>query len=1327
MRNQSNSTILKTRLWKKSICMFLSIVMALGTFVTMTFSNLTLSDYIDFRNLIVAEAATDSSTPLFYRYGELIGIYTVNYQDNSKLQYKIGDDGTWTDYSVPFAIPAHETTKVYAKKGTNGKATYASLSNTDKALGVYEESNIDFEILYNNITFPYTRSYNSVDKEWFDSTQSKVVNVDNHIEVELPDGSLYPVIRESDDLYIDELNGFTLSVTSDNYIFDNGNYKYYFAINEAQDICYLTVIEDYSGNRLSFIRSDNAVSISDDTGRSFILSFKNDGLIITDANGNNLKYETENGKYIQVKDQADVIIGEYTYDDDVMIKSMDKSISYYDNGRLKKITYDNGSYINYLYDDENMTYSTVASNGEMTKTVYNNAFLPVEYIDEYGIKNEYTYNMHCKVIKQKVDDETFAFTYNSKGDILSSTSDNIESNTHYTYDSQGNIIREKIGENYTYYTYDDNKNILISAALKEDFDGNVPDSYKSSLNCFDTIYYTYDDKGRITEKDSNNGAIYKYEYNDIGNVLKESSIVTIDDTTKTDIITHTYDDMGNLLTTNCDIDNSSYIYDEAGRILLADENGEATRILYDGYGRTVQEIEPKHYNSEKDGLPNNNTYEDTNVGYIYTYSEDGNLENITNDKGIVTTYVYNEVGERIRESFDIYEFNYSEQGEILSIKVAGEIKISYTYDEKNRLLTEDYANGDSIRYEYNDTGELSARYRNNNEKPYVTYSYDSDGKLKQIINADNGLKTVYDENDKVTIYKLSDNSILYSSFETPDETYEDIESNTAINVTENHFGNNFRYSISNNYVEYITDSSNIKYKSLFDKDNIIISDNVEVDNNIIINSSYNYDDNNKLSKKSLLFGTNSIDIINERNITDKIISTSNYDNKSKYIYDEKNQLISVEGNKFFSDYKYDNRGNIKTKILNNNTDNYSYSDGLWKDLLVSVNGIELTYDNNGNVLTYGDKSFTWENGRQLHSIKDNADTYLYTYDDQGYRTSKTVNGKTTYYNTKYGMLLSQSFDNNNIYFQYDNLGKPFGFVYNDVQYFYITNQFGDIISIIDATGDKIADYEYDEWGQIISISTTDKESERIANINPLRYRGYYYDIETGYYYLQSRYYDPSICRFINADDIMMAKCHKSENIGLNLFAYCCNNPIENSDPSGYWKKDDHYSWTKSWIQSQKRGTIYDKIRSDADTIANQCRNLDIEYPSTAYALSGFTSAAKKSWQYFHFNGNSTGTDSRTKYSNDMMTNALSAYKVNKSKGLMYLGYGLHAIQDIEAHGQIGRGADVPAHGATADNPNYEWKDSSHTTLQKVSGTAQPRYSATYTSSLNYLKRFCNAI
>lgn len=1323
MRKENNSSNIK--FWKKLLCILLSAIIAFGTFVAIIFDSLTLSDYIDFKNLIIAKADTDSD-PIFYRYGELVGLYTSNYQDASNLQYKIGDNGAWNNYSVPFAIPAHEKTKVYARTGINEEVTYATLSNTDKALGVYKENNVDFEILYNNISFPYTRCYNSVDKGWFDSTQSKVVNINNRIEVKLPDGSLYPVIRKSADVYVDELNGFTLTKTSDNYVFDNGEYKYYFDIDETQDISYLTAVEDYSGNRITFNRSVNNITISDETGRKFVLSYNNDGLIITDANGNDLEYKTENNNYIQIKDQAGVIIGEYTYNNDIMIKSMDKNISYYDNGRLKKITYDNGSFVNYLYDDENMTYSTIASNGKITKTVYNNAFLPVKYIDEYGSITEYTYDEQYRIKTKKVDEETFTFIYNAKGDILSSTSENIESDTHYTYDSQGNILREKIGEDYTYYTYDDNKNISICATLKEDFDGDIPYSYNSSLDCFDTIYYTYDDKGRIIEE-SSNGSICKYEYNDIGNILKESFIITTNDATKTEIVTHTYDDMGNLLTTNCDIDNSSYIYDEAGRILLANENGETTRILYDSYGRTVQEIEPGHYNSEKEGLPNNNTYEDESEGNVYTYSENGNLEKITNDIGTVTTYTYNEIGERIRESFDIYEFNYGDKGEILNIKVADEIRISYTYDEKNRLLTENYANGDSIRYEYNEIGELSARYKNNNEKPYVTYLYDSNGKLKQIINKDNGLKTVYSENDTVTIYKLSDNAILYSSFESSNEANEDIESNTVINVTETHFGNNYKYSISNNSVEYITNFANVKYSCLFDKNDIIITDNIIVDDRIIINSSYNYDNNKRLLKKNLLYRNNSIDVINECNATGKIISTSNYDNKRQYIYDEKDQLIFIEGNELLSNYEYDNRGNIKARTLNNNTDTYSYSDGRWKDLLVSVNGVELTYDENGNVLTYGDKSFTWENGRQLYSIKDNANTYFYTYDDQGYRTSKTVNGITTYYNTKWGLLLSQSSDNNFLYFQYDNLGNPFGFVYNDVQYFYAMNQFGDIISIIDANGNKIADYEYDEWGQIISISATDNESEKIANINPLRYRGYYYDVETGYYYLQSRYYDPSICRFINADDIMMAKCHKSENIGLNLFAYCCNNPIGNSDPTGYWKKDDHYSWTKSWIQSQNRGTVYDKIRNDANTIANQCRNLDIEYPSTAYAASGFTNSAAKSWQYFHFNGNKTGTDSRTKYSNDMMTNAVSNYKVNKSKALMYLGYGLHAIQDIEAHGQIGRGADVPAHGLTADDPSYEWKDSSHTTLRKVSGTAQPRVSATCTSSLNYLKKFCNSI
>ena len=206
----------------------------------------------------------------------------------------------------------------------------------------------------------------------------------------------------------------------------------------------------------------------------------------------------------------------------------------------------------------------------------------------------------------------------------------------------------------------------------------------------------------------------------------------------------------------------------------------------------------------------------------------------------------------------------------------------------------------------------------------------------------------------------------------------------------------------------------------------------------------------------------------------------------------------------------------------------------------------MTYDANGNVLTYGDKSYTWNTGRNLESIVDGNNKYSYTYDESGIRTSKTVNGVTTSYNTNGGTILSQSDGTDTIYFQYDSNGSPLGFLLNGTQYFYITNQMGDVIAITDSTGSVIANYSYDEWGNITDISgDTD-----IANINPLRYRGYYYDNETGYYYLQSRYYDPSICRFINADIPEIAQISKGIPAGTNSFSYCNNNPLNDSDPTG---------------------------------------------------------------------------------------------------------------------------------------------------------------------------------
>ncbi len=127
---------------------------------------------------------------------------------------------------------------------------------------------------------------------------------------------------------------------------------------------------------------------------------------------------------------------------------------------------------------------------------------------------------------------------------------------------------------------------------------------------------------------------------------------------------------------------------------------------------------------------------------------------------------------------------------------------------------------------------------------------------------------------------------------------------------------------------------------------------------------------------------------------------------------------------------------------------------------------------------------------------------------------------------------------------------PLGFVYNGTQYFYVTNQLGDVLGITDDTGDAFVMYSYDEWGNPIQTVTRDntEEQNKIAQLNPLRYRGYYYDAETGYYYLQSRYYNPEWGRFISADSFDYID--NTARFGFNAYIYCTNNPIMFVDPTG---------------------------------------------------------------------------------------------------------------------------------------------------------------------------------
>ncbi len=307
-------------------------------------------------------------------------------------------------------------------------------------------------------------------------------------------------------------------------------------------------------------------------------------------------------------------------------------------------------------------------------------------------------------------------------------------------------------------------------------------------------------------------------------------------------------------------------------------------------------------------------------------------------------------------------------------------------------------------------------------------------------------------------------------------------------------------------------------------------------------------------------------------------------------------------------WSYDELGNISAKTeyayttgtpsTATKTITYGYgkdSKSGWNNLLVSVDkngngttdiGESISYDEIGNPTTYLGAELKW-NGRQLTSYTTDDKAITYTYDANGLRASKiqkdytTTDGvkalsKTT--ETKYyyvnGQLhyqdtLTTKADGTTVatklHFYYDSYGYLTGIKYNGTNYYVATNKRGDVVALYYYDGRIMGRYEYDAWGNVIKIEdisydsagnqviadlTNNTTSRDLLVVNPIRYRGYYYDVETELYYLQSRYYNAQVGSFLNADGYLTTDADNP--LAYNMFAYCMNNPVMFSDPSGKW-------------------------------------------------------------------------------------------------------------------------------------------------------------------------------
>ncbi len=354
--------------------------------------------------------------------------------------------------------------------------------------------------------------------------------------------------------------------------------------------------------------------------------------------------------------------------------------------------------------------------------------------------------------------------------------------------------------------------------------------------------------------------------------------------------------------------------------------------------------------------------------------------------------------------------------------------------------------------------------------------------------------------------------------------------------------------------------------------------------------------------------------------------TEIYKNNSlirKYSYDDLQQMTkeviiepgATTGTQY--DYVYDLHGNILSKTEStytvatgatsgSATTQYNYGDNTWGDLLTSYGDLTFTYDEIGNLVSRHREGissayyFNWGKGRQLESLSygtsaESATTVVeHEYNSDGVRISRTFNAGGLEYIVDGDRILKQVGCGigvlQTLAFYYDAQGEIIGFNYNGSDYYYGKNVQGDVVELYNRWY-LIATYEYDAWGNLLGIKDAngniipdDINSTNVASINPIRYRGYYYDIEKGMYYLNSRYYWPKLGRFINADSQINTSLGF---LGFNQFSYCLNTPVNMVDYGG-----------------DKPGDLFDTMdeaaRDFAEYISETSIKVDREYASYIY-------------------------------------------------------------------------------------------------------------------------------
>ena len=708
---------------------------------------------------------------------------------------------------------------------------------------------------------------------------------------------------------------------------------------------------------------------------------------------------------------------------------------------------------------------------------------------------------------------------------------------HVLYDCNANVVyydgmqlfKEEFGHSYV---YDANGNIISVTDLQKK---NTTYEYannnltKITLPSGAKQTYTYDSYRNVSTATSPEGMVSSFTYDTYGNNTK----VTVGGSSQTQKISATaaYTSDGNQLASVTDAlgNTTTYGYDtQTGVLNWVQAPGQTdttrTNYTYDSRFRTT-------------GVSQGSAQ----VGYTYSGEL---LDAISSASGTE------------------YSFDYGAFDLVNSVQVGQRTLISHTYStDANRNLTQStYGNGDSVSYTYDSLGRTTGKSYENGDT--VDYIYDNNGNLGILKDSATGRNTqyFYDFQDRLMRYEESgqgySNAVQWS--------YDDENnlSSQTQTLNGNTYTTQYTYDKDNRLTK--TTVGNVSADYTYDAYGRMTGIVTKSGDSTVLNSTISYNSPSSIATSTQVAAWNN-GIDNYTYQYNRAGNISSYfDNGDEYIYtyDDFGRLQSVEDFEAgdLHTYSYDSGGNLTTRRYIDyyhshegyqTLGSYTYGDSQWKDLLTAYNGTPITYDAIGNPLTDGTWTYTWQHGRQLVGMEKDGTSISYTYNADGKRISKTVDGITYNYHYLGDQLVEMTWGSNRMRFSYDAIGAM-SVNYNGTDYFYLRNAQGDVTGLVDSTGTKVVAYTYGPWGEAWGVSGT--LASTLGAANPISYRGYVYDTETGLYYLNSRYYNPTWGRFINADSpAVVTASLGSASWDKNLFAYCDGNPVNRADDGGeFW-------------------------------------------------------------------------------------------------------------------------------------------------------------------------------